>query len=141
MTEPRWLTAEQIYAIHLEQLALCGGGEGLRDEGLLESALARPQQLAAYGDPDLCALAASYTYGIAKNHPFVDGNKRVAFLACYAFLKINGTRLIASQVDATLKMLALAAGELTQDELTAWLRDNTSDNTKAIIQKRFRRVP
>ena len=126
MNEPKWLQIEEIYAIQASQLALYGGGEGIRDEGLLASALARAQQLFADGDtPDLYSFAAAYAYGIVKNHPFVDGNKRVGFLALYTFLHINGIQVVASESDATIIMLQLAAGELSEQALAAWLRDNT----------------
>src|SRR6218665_446824 len=109
-----------------DSLATQGGREGMRDEGLLESALMRPQNLAAYADagqpPDTAALAASYGVGIAKNHPFVDGNKRAAFLAFGLFLYLNGFRLQADQADATLTMLAVAAGDIPEDAFASWLR-------------------
>jgi death on curing protein len=99
----------------------------MRDEGLFESACARPQNLAAYGDPDLADLAASYAVGIAKNHPFVDGNKRAGFLALGVFLGLNGMRLEATQLDATQTMLAVAAGELDEAGLARWVRDRLRD--------------
>src|SRR6218665_3555249 len=109
-----------------DSLATHGGREGMRDEGLLESALMRPQNLTAYADagqpPDTAALAASYGVGIAKNHPFVDGNKRAAFLAVGLFLYLNGFRLQADQADATLTMLAVAAGDIPEDAFASWLR-------------------
>lgn len=118
----RWLSRELLVTLHDESLAIHGGASGLRDEGLLESALARPQQLAHYGTPDVAELAASYAFGLAKNHAFVDGNKRAAFLALGVFLRINGYRLTTTQVDATVTILALAAGELTEAQLAAWVR-------------------
>lgn len=112
--------------LHDESLAEHGGLSGLRDEGLLDSALARPQNLAAYGKPNVADLAASYTVGLAKNHPFVDGNKRAAFLAMGMFLYGNGYRLTAPQADATVTMLAVAAGEIDEEELAAWVRTNST---------------
>jgi death-on-curing protein len=111
--------------LHDESLAEHGGSPGLRDEGLLESALARPENLAVYGDPDHAALAASYGIGLAKNHAFVDGNKRAALLAVGLFLYLNGYRLSASQAEATLTMLAVAAGDITEDAFAAWLRQHS----------------
>lgn len=122
----RWISKSALLLLHGESLAAHGGGVGLRDEGLLDSALARPVNLLAYADPsdppDFAALAASYTLGLAKNHPFVDGNKRAAFLATGLFLYLNGYRLNASQAQATFTMLALATGDVTEEEFAAWLR-------------------
>jgi death-on-curing protein len=122
----RWITKSALMLLHGESLATHGGGEGLRDEGLLDSALARPLNLVAYADadapPDVAALAASYTVGLAKNHPFVDGNKRAAFLATGLFLYLNGYRLEATQAEATLTMLAVATGDITEDAFADWLR-------------------
>jgi death-on-curing protein len=125
---PKWITPEITLALHDRQLAEHGGQTGLRDESLLLSALARPQQLLSYGDPppDLCALAASYAYGIAKNHPFLDGNKRTAFVVYRLFLKWNGIELLADRTERYTTMLALAAGEISEDAFTDWLRGNTS---------------
>ena len=124
----RWITKSALMLLHGESLATHGGGEGLRDEGLLDSALARPLNLLAYAaadaPPDVAALAASYTVGLAKNHPFVDGNKRAAFLATGLFLYLNGYRLEASQADATLTMLAVATGDITEDAFADWLRQH-----------------
>lgn len=122
----RWIDRRALLLLHAESLAEHGGGEGLRDEGLLESALARPPNLAAYERPDVADLAASYGFGIAKNHPFVDGNKRAAFLAVGLFLYLNGHRLEATQADATLTVLALAGGEITETEFAAWLRNHAA---------------
>ncbi|MFM7505915.1 MAG: type II toxin-antitoxin system death-on-curing family toxin [Rubrivivax sp.] len=123
MNEPwRWLAADVLLAVHEEQLAEHGGAAGVRDMGLFESALARPQNLAAYGDPDVCALAAAYGVGLAKNHPFVDGNKRTAFIAIELFLTLNGHELRATDHDCVLTMLALAAGDLSKDALADWIR-------------------
>ncbi|MGH6626477.1 MAG: type II toxin-antitoxin system death-on-curing family toxin [Burkholderiaceae bacterium] len=120
----RWIDRRALLLLHGESLAEHGGGEGLRDEGLLESALARPENLAAYGKPDFADLAASYGVGLAKNHPFVDGNKRAAFLTVGMFLYLNGYRLQATQADATLTMLAVAAGDITEAEFAAWIRSH-----------------
>jgi death on curing protein len=117
-----WIDPSVVLAIHDEQLAEHGGATGIRDAGLLESALGRPQNLAAYGDPDHADLAAAYAYGIARNHPFVDGNKRTAFVAAELFLALNGFDLTAEDTDCVLTMLALAAGELTEPAFAAWIR-------------------
>ena len=119
----RWIDKRALLILHDESLAEHGGPSGLRDEGLLDSALARPLNLVAYGQPDLADLAAPYGVGIAKNHPFVDGNKRAAFLAVGLFLRLNRHRLTASQADATLAMLRVAAGDLDEAAFAAWLRD------------------
>ena len=119
-----------LLALHDESLALHGGASGIRDEGLLDSALARPVNLTAYGEPDFADLAASYGFGLAKNHPFVDGNKRAAFLAAGLFLFLNGNRLVVKQVDATITMLALAAGRLEEADFAAWLRQNSTDKPR-----------
>lgn len=120
----RWISKQALLLLHAESLAEHGGGQGMRDEGLLDSALARPLNLAAYGDPDFAALAASYGVGVAKNHPFVDGNKRAALLATGLFLYFNGYKLTASQADTTLTMLSVAAGDLPEDAFAAWLRQH-----------------
>ena len=120
----RWVDKRALLLLHGESLAEHGGLPGLRDEGLLDSALARPLNLAAYGQPDLAALAAAYGVGLAKNHPFADGNKRVAFLAVGLFLALNGYRLNASQIEATQAMLAVAAGEIDEAGFAAWLRQH-----------------
>jgi death on curing protein len=118
----KWVDKRALLLLHGESLAEHGGGEGIRDEGLLESALARPQNLDLYGQPDFAELAASYGFGLAKNHAFVDGNKRASFLAVGLFLYLNGYRLQASQADATLTVLALAASDITEAEFAAWIR-------------------
>ncbi|HEY7580208.1 MAG TPA: type II toxin-antitoxin system death-on-curing family toxin [Acetobacteraceae bacterium] len=120
-----WLSRELILAIHDEQLAEHGGSAGLRDEGLLESALARPLDRAGYDDPDIAELAAVYAIGIVRNHPFVDGNKRTAFAALFTFLALNGAEFEPPEVDATMAMLRLAAGDLTDDEFVPWVRAST----------------
>ncbi len=119
-----WIDPRAILAIHHEQLAEHGGGAGVRDHGLLESALARPINLAAYEKPDVAALAASYAVALAKNHPFVDGNKRTAFVALELFLALNGFDLVANDVDCVMTMLAVAAGEIDEVALTEWIRRN-----------------
>ncbi len=123
MDEPLWITRDLAEAIHSEQLRAHGGRIGLRDENLLESALARPRQQRAYeGDVDLADLAAAYGFGTAKNHPFVDGNKRAAFVALGVFLRMNDVRLTASEPEAVEVMLGVASGELGEPELAAWCR-------------------
>ena len=119
-----WIDRTLALAIHERQLSEHGGGSGVRDEGLLESALTRPQQLFAYGDPppDLAALAASLAFGIARNHPFVDGNKRTAHVCYRIFLALNDAELVASAEDKYLAMLSLAAGDLDEAGFAAWLR-------------------
>ncbi|MGH6770635.1 MAG: type II toxin-antitoxin system death-on-curing family toxin [Xanthobacteraceae bacterium] len=124
MTEPRWLDLNIVIDFHAEQLALFGGPDGIRDIGLLESALARPQNKFAYGESDLAALAAAYGFGIARNHPFVDGNKRTALASMLVFLNLNKLDLDAPQEAATAIILALAAGEIGEDVLARWIRDN-----------------
>ena len=124
----RWVSKQALVLLHGESLATHGGREGMRDEGLLDSALMRPKNILAYADadnpPDAAALAASYGVGLAKNHPFVDGNKRAAFLAVGLFLYLNGLRLQATQTDATLTMLAVAAGDITEEAFATWLREH-----------------
>ena len=120
----RWLDGALIHAVHDEQLAEHGGGSGVRDVNLLESALARPEQLAHYGAPDAADLAASYGFGISRNHPFVDGNKRTAFVAVELFLALNGFELTASDADCVVNMLNLAAGKLPEAAFVEWIRQN-----------------
>ena len=123
MTGYVWIRKDVLIALHAEQLAEHGGPEGIRDEGMLDSALARPQNLAAYEtDIDVPRLAASYVYGLAKNHAFVDGNKRVAFIAGELFLALNGYELEADDADCVVTMLAVAGGGLSEDELAAWFQ-------------------
>ena len=125
MKEPEWLSRALILAIHDEQLAEHGGGAGVRDEGLLDSALARPRNRYEYDEEtDLASLAAAYTFGIAKNHPFIDGNKRTAFVAAEVFLDVNGLTLVATDQDCVITMLRLASGEIDEDAFAAWLRTN-----------------
>ena len=125
MPEIVWLLEETIIAIHHRQIAEHGGNEGLRDEGLLSSALDRPQNLFAYSkpSPDLAALAAAYAFGIVRNHPFLDGNKRTGLIAARTFLLLNGVDLKASQDEKVLIFLQLAEGVLTQEELADWIRN------------------
>lgn len=124
MSEPDWLTVTMIVAIHDEQLSIHGGLAGMRDAALLESALDRPRNKWAYEQAELPALAAAYGYGIAKNHPFVDGNKRTSLLAIYTFLGINGVDFIVPEADAAAMIFALAAGEVSEESLARWIRDN-----------------
>jgi death-on-curing protein len=121
-----WLSRQLILAIHDEQLAEHGGATGVRDEGLLDSALARPLNRAGYGEPDTAELAAVYAIGIARNHPFLDGNKRTAYVALETFLALNGCGFPVSDADATVVTLTMASGELTDDEFIAWVRANTT---------------
>lgn len=120
-----WLSEALIVAVHEEQLAEHGGPTGIRDPGLLASAVARPQQKATYGDPDVAELAASYAFGLARNHPFVDGNKRTAFVALEVFLFLNGFDLTASDESCVLTILNLAAGETDEIALADWIRTHT----------------
>lgn len=123
-----WLDADVLRAVHEEQLAEHGGATGTRDEGLFESALARAQHLADYGEPDLAALAAAYGYGIARNHPFIDGNKRTAFVAVELFPSLNGCALEATDADCVLTMLAVAAGHMPEDDFAGWVRSHLVPN-------------
>ena len=123
--EPRWISKKALLLLHEESLADFGGARGLRDDGLLESALARPQNAYAYKpESTIAELAASYAFGLAKNHAFVDGNKRAAFLSIGLFLAINGYRLKADQVDAIQTMLSVASGQLNEEGLAAWIAPN-----------------
>lgn len=124
----RWINKQALLLLHGESLAEHGGAEGLRDDGLLESALARPLNLLAYAEPDAAALAASCAMGVAKNHPFVDGNKRAAFLTVGMFLYLNGYRLNATQADATVTVLALAADDISEEQFASWL------STKIVVR-------
>ena len=128
--EPRWLTRAMVVALHQESLALFGGLAGVRDEGPLESALARPRNLLGYEpDADLIRLAAANGFGLARNHPFVDGNKRIAVLAVAVFLSINGIDFEPDEMDEVRTILALAAGDIDEDSLAAWVRSNTTVRT------------
>ena len=126
MTEPRWLTIAYLLALHSDQIQAHGGPLGLRDRGLLESALERPRNRFHYdSDADLPALAAAYGFGLANNHPFVDGNKRVAFQAMYLFLGLNGFRIEAPEEEVVVLILSLASGQLDEPALAAWLRERS----------------
>jgi death-on-curing protein len=124
MSAWNWIDRQVLLLLHDESLAEHGGASGLRDAGLLDSALARPLNLSLYEEPDVAGLAAAYGVGLAKNHAFVDGNKRAAFLAVGLFLAINGHRLHASQVDATLTMLSVAAGDIEEAAFADWIRQH-----------------
>jgi death on curing protein len=124
MNEPIWLDVEIMVDLHAEQLALFGGPDGIRDQGMLESALGRPINKFTYGETDLAALAAAYAFGIARNNPFVDGNKRAAFGAIIVFLGLNDVDFLAPPESATAIVLSLAAGEVNEEGLTRWIRDN-----------------
>ena len=123
--DPVWLGEAVVLAMHGRLLAEHGGAQGLRDSNMLDSALARPKQLLAYGEPDISDLAAAYASGIIRNHPFVDGNKRTAFMAAYVFLASNGSRLVATEVDAAQVVTLLAASEIEEATFSAWLRKNS----------------
>jgi death-on-curing protein len=125
MNEPVWMTKPILFAIQESLIARFGGLHGVRDEGLLDSALARPQQLFHYGEPSLAKMAAAYARGIVKNHPFLDGNKRAGFMAAYTFLAANGLQLTAPEEEAVLQTRALAAGETGEPDYAAWLAAHT----------------
>ncbi len=122
-SEWTWVALNVAIAAHRAQLAEHGGGDGVRDMTLMESAMARPINLAAYGEPDAAALAASYAYGIARNHPFVDGNKRTALVVSETFLNLNGYSLDVTDAELVVQFLALASGDLPEDELADWFRE------------------
>lgn len=124
MTEPSWVSVALALDIHAEQLVIFGGPEGIRDPGLLDSALARAPNKFSYGETDLAALAATYAFGIARNHPFIDGNKRAAFACMLVFLGLNGIDFDVDPAMAAAAILALAAGEVDEEGLTRWIRDN-----------------
>jgi death-on-curing protein len=128
MKEPLWMDAADAVIAHDLELAAHGGSAGIRDLGLLESALARPRNIWAYAEvsPALTVLAAAYAFGISSNHPFVDGNKRTALVVSFAFLDVNGSEVTASQEDAYLTILGLAAGEVTEAELALWFAEHTA---------------
>ncbi len=127
--EPVWVLERAVFAIHQRQIAEHGGSAGVRDAGLLDSALNRPKNLFYYSEvqPTRPALAAAYAYGIACNHPFVDGNKRTAFVVCETFLKLNGLAVVATQQEKYETFMALAAGRLSENELKSWLETHTSE--------------
>jgi death on curing protein len=124
VSEPRWLTLAMVIAIHDEQLAIHGGSPGIRDAGMLESALDRPRNKWAYESAELPELAAAYSYGIARNHPFVDGNKRTSLLALYTFLGLNKIDFVVPEAMAAAMILSLAAGEVSEESLVRWITDN-----------------
>lgn len=125
MKEPRWILRETVLALHEQLLAEFGGLDGVRDAGMFDSALVRPRQQFAYDKRDLAALAAAYAFGLVKNHPFIDGNKRIGFAVATLFLELNGLEFTATEVDAVLQTLALAAGALDEAGYAAWLRQNS----------------
>ena len=125
MREPLWVLREVVLDLHEQSLAQFGGSAGIRDEGLLDSALARPQNLLAYGKPTLFDLAASYGFGLVKNHPFIDGNKRTGFMAAFVFLGINKIDFAAPESDVVLRTLAVAANEMSEEAYASWLKDNS----------------
>jgi death-on-curing protein len=124
MKEPEWILRETALALQEQSLADFGGLAGIRDGGMLDAALARPMQLFAYNKPSLCELAAAYAFGLVKNHPFIDGNKRTAFTVAVTFLELNGRRLTAAEADAAVQTLALAAGAISESAYAAWLQAN-----------------
>jgi death on curing protein len=125
MKKPEWVLRETVLILHEQSLAQFGGSVGIRDEGLLDSALARPQNAFAYGKPTLFTVAASYAFGLVKNHPFIDGNKRIAFVTAVLFLELNGLVFQAGEVDAAVRTLALAAGEVSEAEYADWLKGSS----------------
>lgn len=122
-----WMRKDAVLAVHQEQLIEHGGGDGVRDDGMLGRALARPLNLAAYGEPDAADLAAAYAFGIARNHPFVDGNKRTAAVAAITFLWLNDRFTAIDEAELAVIILELAAGGLAEDELAAWFRDQIAE--------------
>jgi death on curing protein len=125
MKEPYWLSREECLALQEMMLSQYGGSEGLRDDNMLESALAKPRQHFAYGKPTMFDLAASYAFGLIKNHPFIDGNKRTGFMLGAGFLERNGYEFLASEADAAVRTLALAAGEMSESAYAEWLKTNS----------------
>ena len=124
MDEPKWVQRAWVEAIHADQIRQHGGSPGIRDEGLIESALARPRNLFAYEGQDLARLAAAYAYGLSKNHGFIDGNKRIAFQTMYVFLGLNDWRLVAEEPEVVRVMLEVATGTMSEADLAAWIRDH-----------------
>ena len=126
MNDPawRWVREDSVLAIHAAQIAEHGGLSGIRDMALVQSALVRPRNLVAYGDPDAAALAAAYAFGLARNHGFSDGNKRTAYVVALVFLLANGIEMTASDVDSVTTMLAVASGQMDEDSLADWFRQN-----------------
>lgn len=127
MSEPIWLTEAQVVRVHGQQLAIHGGLPGLRDAGMLSSAVARPRNKWAHGVEELADLAAAYAFGLSRNHPFVDGNKRTSLVVMVTFLRLNGLPFHADEYEAAAAMLALAAGEIDEDGLARWIRDRSAD--------------
>ncbi len=125
MKEPEWVLRETVLALQEQSLAEFGGLAGVRDEGMLDSALSRPLNLFTYGKPTLYELAAAYAYGLAKNHPFIDGNKRAAFVVAVVFLELNERQFIATEADAAVNTLALAAGDMSESAYANWLKKNS----------------
>lgn len=125
MKEPVWVRRDVVLAFHDRLLSEHGGAGGVRDEGLLDSALGKPQNLLAYGKPSLFDLAASYAFGLVKNHPFIDGNKRIGFATAGLFLELNGYEFRATEVEVVLRTLALAAGEMSESAYAEWLKANS----------------
>jgi death-on-curing protein len=123
--QPVWVLRETVLTLHEQLVTELGGSAGIRDEGLLDSALGKPPNLFSYGKPTLFDLAASYGFGLVKNHPFIDGNKRAGFTVAVVFLELNGYRFRAGEADAAVRMLALAAGEMSEVEFAAWLKANS----------------
>ena len=137
MKEPLWLDRRGLLLLHLESLAEHGGSSGMRDEGLLDSALARPRNQFLYNPSvDVAQLAAAYGFGLAKNHAFVDGNKRIAFIATALFLRLNGWRLATERLDEIQTMLNLAAGEITEGQFAAWIRANCEKRKPESIRRK-----
>jgi death on curing protein len=126
MHEPIWIPRDMVLAVHLRQLSEHGGGEGVRDSGLLDSALQRPQNKFAYEKTDVFDLAAAYAFGLARNHPFVDGNKRTALVSSFLFLYANGFKVICTQEERVVRFLALAAGNLEETALAEWFGSNSA---------------
>jgi death-on-curing protein len=125
MKTPVWVLRETVLTLHEQPLAEFGGSPGICDEGLLDSALGKPENLFAYGKPTIFDLAASYGCGLVKNHPFIDGNKRVGFIVVVVFLELNGYRFQATEAEAAVRTLALAAGEMSESEFAVWLKANS----------------
>lgn len=126
MKAPQWILRETVLVLQEQSLAQFGGISGIRDEGMLDSALSRPENLFSYGEPSVFQMAAAYAYGLAKNHPFLDGNKRAAFIVAIVFLELNGHHFHASEVDAAVCTLALAASEMSELDYAAWLESNST---------------
>ena len=124
MSVPLWLDLSEVVDLHAEQLSVFGGSDGILDPGLLESALMRPVNRWHYGETDLATLAASYAFGLAKNHPFIDGNKRIAFQCMMTFLRLNDIAFAPPPAEATVIILDLAAGDVSEESLARWIRDN-----------------